>query len=109
MVPLAVVLARSDPYAAAVFAPCVVGATIATASIHIALPRPGRRRDLRRRGKGNAIAGMFEFATTLAWSATTWLLLEWPLFAPLTALVALGAPLAAWRLGRERRSDFSAA
>jgi hypothetical protein len=45
----------------------------------------------------------------LGWTATTWLLLEAPAFAPLPALVAVGAPLAAWRWGRRQREEFTSA
>ena len=109
MLPLALALARSDAGAAAVFIVCIGGATACAASIHIALPRRGRRRDLLRRGKGNVAAALFELATIAGWTTTTWLLLEAPWLAPLGALVALGVPLLAWRWGRQRRSEFSAA
>ena len=109
MLPLALLLARSDPFAASILAVCVAGATVSAGSIHIALPRPGRRRDLRRRGKGNAIVGMVELATTAAWTATTLLLFQASAFALPTALVAVALPLAAWRYGRRQRSALDAA
>ena len=108
-VPLALVLAASDGIAAAIFAACVVGASVSAGGIHLLLPRPGRRRDLRRRGKGDPLASTLELATTLAWPALTWCLLSAPLYAPLPALAAIAAPLLAWGLGRRRRREFTAA
>jgi len=107
--PLALFLARSDLWAAAVFAACVVGATVATASLQLALPRPGNRRDLRRRSKGNLVGGVLETLTTLAWPALTWTLLSAPMFAPLPAIVAVAVPALAWRWGRQARRDVAAA
>jgi ABC-2 type transport system permease protein len=109
MVPLVVVLVVADAYAAAVFALCVIGATIAAGCIQLAFPRRGSRRDLRRRGNGHPVVGFVEFVTTLAWTGTTLLLLEAPLFAPLTAVVAIGAPLATWHWGRRLRNESGAA
>ena len=103
MVPLEVVLFVADARAAAIFALGIVGATTAAGSIQLAFPRTGRRRDLRRRGSGHAVVGFIEFVTTIAWTGTTLLLLEAPLFAPLTAVVAIGAPWASWRWGRRLR------
>ncbi|HEY2561037.1 MAG TPA: hypothetical protein VGI48_15125 [Caldimonas sp.] len=107
--PLALVLARFDPAAAAIFAACVVGATVSTGSLQIALPRPGHRRDLRRRGKGNLLTSVLEAVTTLAWPALAWSLLSAPVFAALPAVIALAAPAAAWWWGRQARQDFGAA
>jgi len=107
--PLALVLAASSAAAAAIFALCVVGGSTAAGSIHLALPRPGRRRDVRRRATGNALVTVFELLATLAWSALTWCLLAAPLFALLPAVPAFGAPLAAWWLGRRDRRDSTAA
>jgi hypothetical protein len=109
MLPLSLMLAFASPRAAAAFVPCVVGATLSAGSIQLAFPRTGRRRDLRRRGKGHPIAGVFELVSTLGWTVTTWLLLEAPAFAPASAVVAIGAPLVAWRWGRRQREEFTAA
>lgn len=106
--PLAVYLAFSRPQAAAIFAACVAAATLAAASIQLALPRPGNRRDLRRRAKGNVLGGLLETLTAIAWTALTWCLLSAPQWAWLPALAAFGAPAAAWWFGRERRRDFAA-
>ena len=107
--PLAVFLARSDLLAAAVFAVCIVGATVATGSLQLALPRPGNRRDLRRRSKGNLVGGVLEMLTTLAWPALTWTLLTAPVFALIPAFLAVAVPALAWRWGRQARRDFGAA
>jgi ABC-2 type transport system permease protein len=107
--PLVLVLASSDVGAAAIFAACVVGATISAGSIHLLLPRPGRRRDLRRRARGNLLGNLLELTTTVAWPGLTWCLLSAPLYAPLPALAAIAAPLAAWWWGRRRRSELGAA
>jgi len=107
--PLTLFLAASNAVAAAIFAVCIAGATVGAGSIHLLLPRPGRRSNLRRRGKGDLLAGSLEFATTLAWPTLTWCLLNAPGYAPLPALVAVGAPLLAWALGRERRRELGAA
>ena len=106
--PLAVYLAFSRPLAAAIFTTCVAAATLAAASIQLALPRPGNRRDMRRRAKGNLLGGLLETLTTLGWTALTWCLLSLPQWAWLAALPALGAPAAAWWIGRARRRDFAA-
>jgi hypothetical protein len=109
MLPLGLVLAASDVGAAAIFVVCALGATISAGSIHLLLPRPGRRRDLRRRSKGNLLGSILELMTATAWPALTWCLLSAPLFAPLPAAAAIAAPvLAAW-LGRARRGDPDAA
>jgi ABC-2 type transport system permease protein len=109
MLPLALVLVVVSPRAAAAFVPCVVGATISAGSLQLAFPRTGRRRDLRRRGKGHPIAGVFELVSMLGWTVTTWLLLEAPAFAPVPAVAAIGAPLVAWRWGRRQREEFTGA
>ena len=109
MLPLAVLLATSDGAAAAVFALCVAGATISAGSLHLLLPRPGRRRDLRRRGKGNLVGNVLELMTTIAWPALTWCLLNEPLYAPIPALGAGAAVSIAWLAGRRRRRDVGAA
>jgi ABC-2 type transport system permease protein len=107
--PLILVLALADVGAAAIFAICVVGATISAGSIHLLLPRPGRRRDLRRRGKGDLLGSLLELMTAIAWPALTWCLLTAPRYAPLPAALAIATPLAAWWLGRHRRDEFTAA
>ena len=84
----AVVLSAKIAIFNSIFATCLAGATLSAGSIHLLLPRPGRRRDLRRRGKGDLLAGSLELATTVAWPALTWCLLSAPLYAPLPALVA---------------------
>jgi ABC-2 type transport system permease protein len=109
MLPLAFVLALADIGAAAIFSVCVLGATISAGAIHLLLPRPGRRRDLRRRGKNDLLAGVLEFIASISWAGLTWCLLTAPFYAPLPALAALGAPLAAWSLGRGRRRQLEAA
>ena len=109
VLPLALFLAASSAAAAAIFTACALGATVSAGSIHLLLPRPGRRRDLRRRSQGNLLGSVLELMTATAWPALTWCLLSAPVFAPLPALAALAAPvLAAW-LGRERRREASAA
>ncbi len=108
-VPLALVLAMSDATAAAIFTGCVAGATVSSGSLHLLLPRTGRRRDLRRRGKGNLLGNLLEMLTAVAWPALTWSLLQAPRYAPVPAAVAIAAPLVAWWLGRQRRREFCAA
>jgi ABC-2 type transport system permease protein len=107
--PFAPFLARSNALAALLFTACIVGATLSSGSIQLALPRIGRRKDLRRRGKGNLVAGVFDAATSIAWTATMWCLLSAPLLAPLPLSLALATPLVAWRWGRKQRLDFTAA
>jgi ABC-2 type transport system permease protein len=107
--PLAPFLARSDPVAALQFGACIVGATISTGSIQLALPRTGRRRDLRRRGKGNLVASVLDLSTSLAWMAALWCLLAAPLVAVLPLALAVAIPLAAWCGGRKQRREFTAA
>lgn len=104
--PLAIWLAFSRPYAAAIFAGCVGAGTLVTASIHLALPRPGHRRDMRRRNKANIVGTLLETSTAIAWTALSACLLAAPTFAWLAALPALGTPAVAWWLGRARRRDF---
>jgi ABC-type cobalamin/Fe3+-siderophores transport system ATPase subunit len=94
---------------AAIFVFCAAGTTLSAGSIQILLPRPGRRRDLRRRSQGNLLASVLELVTATAWPALTWCLRSAPLFAPLPALAAIAAPLLAAWLGRERRREASAA
>jgi ABC-2 type transport system permease protein len=108
MLPLALVLAASNVGAAAIFVGCAFGATISAGSIHLLLPRPGRRRDMGRRARGNLLGSMLELATAIAWSSLTWCLLAVPLYAPLPALAAIAALLVAWLLGRERRNKLGA-
>ncbi len=107
--PLALVLAVADLGAAAIFTACLLGATISAGAIHLLLPRPGRRRDLRRRGKGDLLASGLGLVTSIAWPALTWCLLSAPFYAPLPAAAALAAPLVAWTLGRKRRREADAA
>lgn len=104
--PLALWLTFASPYAATVFAGCVAVGTLATASIHLALPRSGHRRDMRRRNKGNIVGTLLETSTAVAWTALSGCLLAAPTFAWLAALPALGLPAVAWWLGRTRRRDF---
>jgi ABC-2 type transport system permease protein len=107
--PFIVFLALSSPESAAVFALCVAGATISSALGHIALPRSGKRRDMRRRGKGNMLGGLLELATTLGWSALAWSLLAAPRYALLPLIPALAGPLLTTWLGRTRRREFASA
>jgi len=107
--PLAPFLARSDAVAALQFSACIVGATISTGSIRLALPRTGRRQDLRRRGRGNVVAGVLDVATSFAWTAAMWGLLAAPLVAVPSLALAIALPLAAWRGGRKQRREFTAA
>jgi len=97
--PFACFTALADPYAAAVFALCVAGATIATSMVQLGLPRTGSRADLRRRAKGNALATALDFVASLGWAALAGCLLAAPRYAPLAAIPALAAPtggMAAW-------------
>jgi hypothetical protein len=109
LLPLALFLAASNVGAAAIFVVCAAGATLSAGSIQLLLPRPGRRRDLRRRSQGNLLASVLELVTATAWPALTWCLLSAPLFAPLPALAAIAAPLLAAWLGRKQRGEASAA
>jgi hypothetical protein len=90
------------------FAACVAGASLCAGSIHLLLARPGRRRDLRRRSRGNWLGGVLELVTTVAWPALTWCLLQAPFYAPLPALAAVVALLIAWLSGRGRRAELGA-
>jgi len=107
LAPMALFLSLSRPLDAALFAFCIAGATVSVGIIQIALPQRGKRRDLRRRGKGNVLSGLMELVTTVGWMALTWCLFSQPIFAPLAALPALAGPLAAWLFGGARRREFA--
>ena len=104
--PFAVFTAFSNAYASVVFALCLAGATLSAGVIQLGLGRPGRRADLRRRSQGNALGSILDLLASLGWAALTGCLLAFPRYAPLAALLAFGAPAAAWRIGRERRREL---
>jgi ABC-2 type transport system permease protein len=108
MLPLVLALAYADLRMAALFVPCVGAATLSTGSIQLALARPGQRRRMRQRSP-QPIAALLEFVTTVAWAATTWLLIHAPLFAPLAAALAIAAPVVAWRWGQRLRAESGSA
>jgi ABC-2 type transport system permease protein len=107
--PFALFLASTSIRSALVFGSCVAGATLSAGLIHIAMPRRGNRRDMRKRGKGNVLAGLLDFVTSLAWSALAWCLLAAPSLALLPLVPAIAGPLLASLLGRARRREFAAA
>ena len=73
------------------FAFCLAGATLAAGAIQIALPRPGARRDLRQRARGNLLGSMLETLSAFGWAALAWSLVAAPSYAPLAAVPALAA------------------
>jgi ABC-2 type transport system permease protein len=103
MAPVALFVAFTQPLAALEFTLCIVGATIAAGVIQLSLGRPGKRGDLRRRGRGNLVASAFELLSATTWSALNWVLLAEPDFGAFVLLPALAIPAAAWWLGRDRR------
>ena len=108
MLPLVLALAYTDLRTAVLLVPCVGAATLSAGCIQLSLARPGQRRHMRRRN-GQPIAGMLEFVATTGWAATTWLLVQAPLFAPLAAALAIAAPIGAWQWGRRLRAQSALA
>ena len=107
--PFAIFLAMNSAEEAAVFALCLVGATISTGHVHIAMPRPGNRRDMKKRNKGNIVSGLLDLVTSVAWSALAWCLLAAPAFAVIPLVPALAGPVTASLLGRSRRRELAGA
>lgn len=107
--PFAVFLALRDLGTAIVFVVCLLGATISAGIMHIAMPRTGNRRDMRRRGKGNVLGGMVELVTMVGWAGFAWCLLSAPAFAALPLAFALAGPIAASLLGRAKRRELAGA
>ena len=107
--PAGVFLAATRPLAALVLGGCVLGATISAGLIHINVSRPGDRRQMNRRGKGNKLGAVLEMATSLTWSAFAWGLVVWPRYAAIAGVAALAAPMVALRIGRMRRREAAAA
>jgi ABC-2 type transport system permease protein len=107
--PFAVFLAMASIETSAVFVFCLLGATASAGVVHIAMPRPGNRRDMRRRSKGNVLGGLLELVTAVAWSGLAWCLLSAPTFAWLPLVLALAGPLTAAGLGRARRRELAGA
>ena len=103
VLPLAVFVPGHDLAGIAAFFFCVLGATTSAGVIHLQLSLPGDRKNLRRRGKGNFMAGLLEVVNTIGWGGLAGLLLTYPAYAGLAAVPAFAAPaLAVWR-GRVRR------
>ena len=109
ILPLALFVATLRPLAALVLTGCVAGATVSAGLIHINVSRPGDRRQMNRRGKGNKIASGLEVATSFSWAMFAWGLLAWPRYAAIAGVVALVAPGIALRIGRARRREAAAA
>lgn len=107
--PLFVFLAASDVAAAVVFAVCLLGSTVSAGLVHLNVSKPGDRRQMNRRGRGNWLGGVLEIVVTLAWSALAWCLLAAPFVALVPAAFALAAVLTATSIGRSRRRDSPAA
>ena len=92
-----------DGLTVAVFLASVLGATASAGFIQMQLARPGQRKDLRRRGKGNWVAGLLEVANSFGWGGVAALALSAPAFAFLPAILVAAAPLVALAMGRRRR------
>lgn len=109
VVPAAMFLATTRPLAGLVLVGCVLGATVSAGLIHLNVSRPGDRRQMNRRGKGNKLAGALELATSLAWGAFAWSLLVWPRYAAIAGVAALAVPIVATRIGSARRREAAGA
>lgn len=101
----AFVLLAGDAMQVAVLASCLLGATLAAGYIQLVAARPGERRNLKRRGKGDVVVTGLEIAAAFGWGATTWCLLAAPRFAAIPLVFALAAPATATLVGHFRRRD----
>ncbi len=104
LLPLMALVGDNEPWTMAVYAFGLLGATFSAGLIHLNLSKPGDRKNLRRRGKGNLLAGILEVLNTIGWGGLVALLLVAPVFAVFPALFAIGVPLAAVIIGRRRRA-----
>ena len=105
MLPLALVLARVERRRRRDLRRLRLGATISAGSIHLLLPRPGRRRDLSRRASGNLLGSVLELATDGRLVVADLVPARRRRCTRRCRGCAIAALLAAWLLGRERRAQ----
>lgn len=104
--PLFVYLAAGDLRFAFVFAACMIGSTASAGLVQLEVSKPGDRRQMGRRGRGNWLGSVLEGVVALAFAALAWGLLTTPVVPAIVAVAAafaLAGPLVALWVGRSRR------